>query len=490
MAAPEIVRYLWDFGDGNESAEVEPEHTYRMPGTYTPILYMWDTEGYRYCITCDTISVYDWAVGDSSDSVSDRYLRELLEGVNVSITDKCFRYAVHPSQGIGWAEYTGDNWPFPEGRVGTCEILGNNNKKAQLVMDSTTFRIHRIGVEDVWTDAEDEYGGSEIESQILLREHEPPIGASAKLRHSQTHTHVKPWYKDRRNEGEYNSDGYRENFSEDVFIRSDSLPTDAAITQQVPDKGQLVFDRHIVSENLQCGITLRGAPWRFIRVQQFMLQVDTSAAPPGKLMTEMVWALEATEPNIWLRRSTNPLFNAATGEDAGGSFTGLISGPDGYSRSGVLMSAADRITVDDVENIGGDFTLQLWLRAPTDPVTLLTLVNGNLNVTLDNVGDWELQYNDDGNNVVFDFSSGLTSWTLLTLVRDGSDLIAYRNSELINTINLSGGIVTIGGNAVALSNGISWFDFRLLPRVLSSNAIEYFYNDITQNSGNATCPPF
>jgi PKD repeat protein len=30
--------YLWDFGDGNQSSEVNPNHTYSMPGTYTVIL--------------------------------------------------------------------------------------------------------------------------------------------------------------------------------------------------------------------------------------------------------------------------------------------------------------------------------------------------------------------------------------------------------------------------------------------------------------------
>jgi PKD repeat protein len=42
----EIVRWLWDFGDGGTSTEQNPAHVYKSQGAFTVILTVWDSCGF------------------------------------------------------------------------------------------------------------------------------------------------------------------------------------------------------------------------------------------------------------------------------------------------------------------------------------------------------------------------------------------------------------------------------------------------------------
>ncbi len=184
--APTVSQYHWDFGDGQTSTEKEPVHQYKMPGTYLVTLTVNDYFG-NTIVVQHYVYMYQWDYDGN--------------GMNLSVTNKCFRLAVpqKPEQGVGWCEYNGDNYPFPEGLVGTCRVLNKDEDEIQLVIDSRTFEMKELGHLDQWQDETDEYGNvEEIESEILLPEKAAPIGASALLQHSETHVNFKGWFKDRR----------------------------------------------------------------------------------------------------------------------------------------------------------------------------------------------------------------------------------------------------------------------------------------------------
>jgi len=56
------IRFEWDFGDDTTSIELNPEHTYETPGTYTATLTVWNTTTQHSTSATKTITVQDPAL--------------------------------------------------------------------------------------------------------------------------------------------------------------------------------------------------------------------------------------------------------------------------------------------------------------------------------------------------------------------------------------------------------------------------------------------
>lgn len=474
--------YGWNFGDGVTSTEPNPIHTYTMPGEYTVSVTVTTLWGETETITV-TVYVYenDYSAG----------------GRNVTKTDKCFRYAVPQeqiNQGIGWSEYNGEFWPLPVGQVGCCLILDENDEEVQLCVDGNTFYTYELGRDDHWTDAGNaEYLGADYEAEILLREHMNPVGTTSRLKHSQARLDFKPWWKNRRNTGDYNSLGFRDAFNADLFVRRDSQPYDAGVTQRIPRQGQLVFDRNFESAFLQPGTRVRGAPWRLTYAEMWYFSRDSGGNPAQKYMTEMQWSQQLSEPLIWIARDSElqtsealPL-NAGSGEQVTGSYTGLMTGPDGYARSAFVMGAADSF-VTPVTAEGEEVSLVMWLRSPQARLVLWEATEGGLIVTLvrNPDGTVKVEWIDDNEHFNIPVSASTADWFMLTLVRGDEALVAYENDSLINTYNLVADPTNIGGD-ITLCQGIcGLWGARMVPRVINADCVSYMYNDVRDNHANAT----
>jgi len=476
--------YFWSFGDGSTSTEKSPTHIYKMPGVYD-VIHIVTNSGGDTSTARSTIYVFFWAY--------------VPGGINVSKTDRCLRHAIPqlPGQGSGWAVYDDVNdeertynFPFPEGVVGTCQLIDDNEQKRQIVIDSNTFRHYELGVEDRWLDGEGDYGGTEIESEILFREHPAPIGANAKIRHSESHLNIKPWFKDRRGAPGYTEDGFRENFEADLYIRTGASDEDAAITKQVPYRGQLIYDRHIESDFIQEGLKVRGAPWRLVSTEMWFQQIDTAGAPSKKVMSEQSWADQFTEPMTWFARTvvenTGDFLNFATGETDSGSRAGTTTGPDGKSGTASVGFVGASVTVSPGD-LSGDFTIYSWLTSMTSGMVLYA--QGTLTITLNLVaGAWQLVWNDGTNNVTIDLSQNFSSWVQLVITKESGVLRVYENYVLANTAIIDD--LTYTGVATILAGAVTWNDFRLIPRNVTRGAIEYIYRDTIENQGNSTCPVY
>lgn len=476
--AIEFLGYTWFFGDGSTSEEQNPSHTYNMPGSYNWECRASFSNGVILSVSGTIIvldNVYDFDEGEDGE------IR--FNGIITSRTDKCFRFAIPQKieQGVGWSVYTGDDFPFPVGETGFCRVKDQNEDFHPLVIDGRTFQVHEMGRENQWRDGEDEYAGSEIESQILLKEEVPPIGAAAILQHEQSHAYMKPWINTRRNGGEYNSEGFRTGFNMDAFIRVNGKPTNHAITQKIPLRGQLTFDRKCKSPNLQIGWILRYAPWRFVRTQTWYRQIDSAASPGKKTMTEKDWALEWTQPLAWQARNLDPTLDFATGQTVNMTFQGTVTGPDGYSNTAMVFGNGGGITYPDI-NLGTDFTINFWLRNP-HPMNMITI--GNLIISL--AAGLELTWNDGVTvqNVPLEQEYG--DWGMLTIQREGNILRIYENGSLNNTFNL-GSVELFNGNMTVFQSGCRVSDFITVGRNVIEDGILYRYNDMVENQGNATCP--
>ena len=479
-----VLSHFWSFGDGVSSTEENPIHVYKMPGVYPWVHIVIDSLNRSGQVSGITY-VYNWSY---------------LGGINVSKTNRCLRNAVPqlPGQGVGWAIYDDINeeertynWPFPEGVVGPCKILDENEEWRQIVIDSNTFRHFEIGLEDSWVDGQGDYAGTEIESEILFREHPAPIGANAKIRHSESHLNIKPWFKDRRGAPGYTEDGFRENFEADLYVRTASSDDDTAITKQIPYRGQLIYDRHIESDFLQEGLKIRGAPWRLVSTEMWFQQIDTSASPSRKLMSEQSWADQFTEPTTWFPRTvvenSGDFLNYATGENDEGSRMGMTIGPDGLVDSASVGFIGASVTVRP-GSLSGDFTIYVWLKSMTTGMVLYA--QGTLTITLNLVGGvWQLVWADGTNNVTINLNQDFSGFVQFVITKEGDVLRVYENYILANTVLIDGSL-TYTGVATIIAGAVTWSDFRLIPRNVTQSAIEYIYRDMTENHGNSTSPVF
>jgi PKD repeat protein len=479
-----ITKYLWTFGDGETSNEKEPVHVYRMPGVYTVKLEVWDDDGTLFSETkVDYIYVYENSYAPG--------------GRNVTKSDRIYRLGVpqEKKQGISWSEYQGIDYPNAIGLVGTCKIFDNNDEERIIVTDCDSFKHYWLGKEDHWLDGGNEnYGGSEIESDILFREHVPPIEATAKLRHSESHANLKPWYKDRRNTGDYNTFGFRNNFKSSMYFREDSSPEDRAVVKYFPRKAQIVSDRHIESESIQAGLRLIGAPWRLVNMQQWYEQIDTAAAPPEKQMSEKTWAELMADSIIWIGRSIELVsledgshkmpWDKGSNQRTTGSFSGVIGGPDGNTRSAIVFNASESMSVD-TDLPSGDMSIVLWVKSPASSCTIIS--NANLTIKLINSGDgWNLDWDDGVNNWKVALSAALTQWTMITIIRHETTIEVYENKSFVNTRFLKTNRSYVGPIEF-YSGSVIGFEPRIVGSILTADAIEWLYNDVIENQGKSTC---
>ena len=421
-----------------------------------------------------TIYVYNW---------------DYSAGYVVSKTDFCARHAIpqQPAQGVGWSFYNGDSWPYPIGKVGTVEMESSLDESIPLVIDATTFKTHELGIADLWRDGQDEYGGSEIEAEIIYPELYAKLGSDI-YRHSETHINVKPWYKNQRSTLDFDANGYRPDFSMDAALRQDSLPTDFVVTREVPVEGQIVADRHFESKFIQLVARLFVAPWRVVMVQMWAKLFSKGSAPPKKLMSEMSWALAWSTPLLWIGRDQlSPTMNRVTGAATGGSISHTTIGPDGKSGSAVVMGTTDSLTETMTETGGGEFAIGVWLRSIGDQVVVFDDGTLTIRVRLDDEG-YALRFEDDENDIRVYLNEAYTGWVYLVVVRDGNSLIVYENGSLTNTANLSDANDSYGGAVTLLAQGCQFSDLRIVSNAPDLESILYMYRDMAEHNGDSTCP--
>jgi hypothetical protein len=473
--------YEWDFGDGTGTKEKDPKHIY-IPGEFSAcvtVTTLWGEE----IVECVTVYVYenDYRPG----------------GRNVTKTSKIFRLGIpqQKKQGIGWSEYTGNDYPKAIGLIGSCIVFTDEDEERVIVTDCNSFKHYWLGKEDYWQDGGNaEYGGSEIASDILFRELVPPIRATAKLKHAESEANLKPWIKTRRNTGDYGAYGFRSAFTASMYFREDSVPVDKAEVKYFPRKAQIVSDRHIESEAIQAGLRITGAPWRMATMQIWYEQIDTAAAPAEKQMNEKTWAEMLESSIIWIGRSRD-LVSLADGShtmpwDKGsnqrttGSFSGAIQGPDGYSLSAIAFGTSDNMIVS--QNIpAGDLSILLWIKSPVSSCVLMS--SSLLEIRIEQNGDgYDLFWNDSVTSwnifLPYDFSQ----WGMISLIRYTSYVEIGLNGSFINLRKISS-TLAFNGPITFYGGQVNGFEPRVISSALSENAVRWIYNDVIENNGNVTC---
>ena len=459
----EDVDVQWDFNDGTYSEEWQVSKRYDSAGKYEVTLTWTDALG-NTSTTTFTIYVYDW---DYSG-----------EGVWASYTDECLRLSLKPAKGLGWSEFGGTGWPFPEARVGPLKITDSQDKERQLVLDSVWGRVVEIGRTFGFMDLAGGYDEQNIQTEIKFPE-ETGEAEHYFLESLEHHAHFRPFSE---------SDGYLDDFTVDFSLLKDGAQSDTLRTQEIPLDGDITLRPEDEAHRWQPRIVTTASGYRLVRLRDYYVVRDKIAAPGDRVMSEQDWEGELGNVLMHMGRSSNPALNFATGVDFTGDYNSTVIGPDGRDDSAVAFVGGG-FTAADSMSLDGDFSIVAWVSNIGSTQTILSQASGfRVRVTVG--ASYQLEYRDgSGTYTSTALSWGGSGWAMLTIVRSGSTLSMYHDDTLIFSQEIV--VVTnTGAGAIFPSSTGYGFDIKVIDGALEAGAIEYHHRDVTKKEGTSTCPLF
>lgn len=486
----EIVSYEWLYGDEaprpktRSSNVTNPTHIYEMAGTYEVICIVTFDDGVQLTSTI-TIRVYDYQYGTEGSA------RDPL----ASLTNTCYRLPVRPGDGYGPSEYAdsenvGSDWIWPPSEKGTATAINRARDEIALAIDAKTQQFYRLNDITAWHDRMGRYNkdGNRIDSWIHQRSDEANKGEYVAIVHTESHLHMEAFEKGFKGAAGYDSEGFPTGLRIDMHLHEDNKEVAAKKTIRVPKDGDIVYREKAEARKLQTRIKVYNAPWLITEVEHEYETIDKAARPSLREMTETLFQENLSSlPLFHVSRNYFPLRNRATGSDATGTQNALVTGPDNREFSAVNFSAGNGMSDTLPAALSGDFTLSVWCKdMPTLPLTLYTI--GSLTVSIE--AGYILRFN-DGVNPVFnwDLSFDGLRWTHLVITRDSLSVRAYENKTLLGLRSLN----TIENYGTAFRNlnvaEGSLFDSIALPRALSLEEIEYYYDNILKG-GDEVLPDF
>jgi PKD repeat protein len=476
----EPLSWSWDFGDGETSTLRNPKHTYVMPGIYSVGLTVLFNNGTTsIVIKQDYIKVYDFDYsGDNPDA---------------SITDKCYRLPIYPSDGFGCSEYkdsdnTGFDWVWPCSQNGTAFCLDENKEEIALVLDTKTQQIFQVNDPDIWQDRVGNYNqGKDIDSEVWLRADHAQQGEHVAIRVTEDHFYFDPFDRDKRNTVGFDDVGFMSGMAVDVKWMLNGEPVIPSMEdKRIPKDGDIVTDAQLEGRSIQPRVKMHSAGYWLKGVNLMYETIDKGAVPSLKQMTETVNQENLVSmPLLYVSRNFSPLLNLATSANAVGTVGSLITGPDNTDFSAISFVAPNFGLADTLpEYLDADFTLKIWVNNITPITDIWNIAGFKASI----IAGFQLQITDGVNPVItypLTFSGG--SWALITIVRDGTDLLCYEGTVLLGRTGMV--VINYGNFASVLDNNSSSMeDAVILPRALTQAEIEYYYIDITQKNGLSTLP--
>lgn len=293
-----------------------------------------------------------------------------IQGFAYSSNKKSYHYAVHPEQGHGWSENTGDDWIWPDGFSSVVNVIDDNDFRRLIVWDSRSGLPYVLNTHDgptnsgliaAWVDKKDNKrsgAGTEITTLIKLGEY---IGAKQHfdIEHTESSLHFRPIDSDNLGASGYTASGQRSNQKVKINLYKDGETTASASSEDVPESRELVFDRHVKGNTLQLEIETDTSEYKLNKIESYLEVYDRAKFPASNsnssTMKESDYQSEFGSPSVWISRGSNLLLNRASGSDLTGAGT-ATSGPDGKSNSALTISTA--VELGNSAQTSG--TLILW----------------------------------------------------------------------------------------------------------------------------------
>lgn len=414
----------WYYGDGIVENVYDPTHRYPMPGVYTVKLEIYEDGALLGSVKKNLyISVTTWADN----------------GLNVSQTNKCYRFGTSSKEGIGASEVSGDDWVFPNGKVQPIRLKDEDGIHRSIVFDANDRKFYEItsprgvsslGYTPIWRDKAnvDGSGGTEYGSTLSLR---GVTGGLERYFVEMLSTNIYSRPVDNSLLGGYSFDGnsYPSNLLVEVSVSDDdnkSEPILVAKKISMP-KHEVVFDKRIEAHFLQTNVSLNTAPAQIVGVTQNIIAKDKLDFPDNRTLSEDDWQEEISCVTYWLSRGTNLLYDRVSGASNSLSNYSAVTGVDGYSDSAIDIPLGELLSIP----LGGE--VLFWYK-DTTPVLSLPPSSEVVGTS----GNWILAK-----------ATVSSNWTL--------------------------------------GEGI-YFDIRVYESEISDDAKDYLLSDVIGNNGNNTLP--
>lgn len=364
----------------------------------------------------------------------------------MSLTDRSITLGINIEHGIDFCENTG-YWPMPESNDGVVKILDDNNYIHVLVFDFSDGYFYDIttrdgptgsGLTTLFVDKADTdgTGGYDITPEVTFKE---DTGEYDKFvtEHLSSRFGLRPFKESFRNASGYDSNGYPTNieFTSKIFIDGEPT-TETATAEDISKTGEVVYDRKAEGHRLQTVFSADKSGFKLLSRNQTYITKDINNNPDNRITTEGNHQNNLSSPLLWFTRGETPSYDRVNESPISGTF-GYTNGPDGKVNSAFSISD----TTLTLPNISSTNAKTVSLFATSEPVIQI----GGNNISLTNYSTedgWSLYY-----------ASGIT----------------YSGS------------VTVSGGTLNL------FDIRVYDGNKSSD-LTYYYNDVTDNSGNNICP--
>ena len=460
----------WYFGDGEESTEFYPTHIYKMAGEYEVLLIKTFSDDLETRNTF-IIYVYEWQIG---------------ENLHVVYTNRSIRDAVIPMQGVGMAEWGGDEWLWPEAYVGTCNGYAKNNEVISIVLDTLSGKHYRVGQKEQWLDRLDNIGytkgiGSEIKCNWKIKEYVASRGEYQDSRHVESHAYLRPFWEEDRSKEDHNQDtGYRENFALTArMYKRGELIMDTE-TKDIPVLADIVFPKEVKANRFVTEFETSTSSFRCIGIQQQVEEDGAKRGPEFNTKSETVWTREFSTPNFWLSRSSvTPLINRANGETVDGSFNSLVTGPDLVASSALLFGASDGLSFDLTAL--GEHTLSWWLKDITSDSVIWDF--GDRSISLEFLsGDYNLVLNNGSEIINVPLSYQGENWIFIAVKFLGGVTRVIANKKDLGRKSFNFG--SYSGATTLMNNVIGeLFDVRRIPVNISIEALNYYYDVVNRDHG-------
>jgi len=287
--------------------------------------------------------------------------------------------------------------------------------------------------------------------------------------------------------------GYLSGMTVSMSAYKDGSTTVTETITAQPKTAALKFTKEIAARRVQLAVTTAVGGWRYVGIDSHFRSLDKinfatagdNSSSESTTSYPQYQADLAAGLNHWITRRETTL-DRATGINltASGAPT-LTTGPDGNSYSGHSFSSS-YYTEAASNAYSADFSLSFWVKT-TDYAKNLFSIAGTNPLSVQFTNATTISFSGLGTVTVSTIASG---WHLFFIKRVGTTITVYQNGVSRGTItdsgptSLGGGTLTLGMSAGACL--IS--DFRVYSTVKTTAAMDYYYTDVTANSGALVMP--
>ena len=406
-----------------------------------------------------------------------------------------WRKGIMKEQPQNWMEFDGD-WVYPEPEIGAFDVFDARDRRITLVFDMyegvpymLTTREGSVG-SNITKVFVDKLGvgyelGTEIPWALGFKEHRGKREEDL-IKHLESHFHFRP--QDEANQGVegYDAQGFRAAQEIAVQIFENGSVTQTTITNNIPDKADVVFDKQVDANRVQLRLSGTASELKLVSHNTDYEDMDLRGSPAQRTMTEDTYQEALSLPTFWISRVSS-LLDRASGVSPSGSIFGYTEGPDNEQNSAFVFASASNLEYSHSYSYAADFTFMFVLSNIFSSTEIFRI--GSMIVRIEVSGStYTISFNDGSNTYEQELEWNGSGWVYLKIMRDNDDLIWSENGALLSREMLSSIELITGNVEFVTRTSKRLFDMRIYDFTIIEDANNYYYRDVTEKQGLALLP--